>query len=251
MGHWDEFRHAMFTSNLEKQSANPFQYAGRIFGMLFKIWLIAALVLVSIRRVADPFKGFALAWVLAALAGFLAVPNFYAHYLLPVAVSVSAIAAIELNRRFFGVVWAGLVMLEAVIVSRPYALDKHQKSTASMYGMAQMIKGQETFLAFDAPPMLYVLSGQKPITPLAFPNHLNHEIERNVSHLDTRDEMLRILATRPDSIAISEEPRVIQYNRENWALVTSYITENCVYLGEGGSYELRREDRIFVYGDCL
>lgn len=250
IGHWDEFWHAMFISNLEKQSANPFQYAGRIFGMLFKIWLIVALVLVSIRRVADPFKGFAVTWILAALIGFLAVPNFYAHYLLPMAVSASAIASVELNRRFFGIVWAGFMLLIAVFVSQPFNIEKHGESRQSMKYLSHLAAEQDSLLVFDGPPGLYTLSGHKPRSPLAFPNHLNHEIERDVSHISTQSEMRSILAARPGAIAVTAEPRVIQFNRENWGMVRNFARDNCRLLGSAEVFEIGRSDSVLLYGNC-
>jgi hypothetical protein len=109
---------------------------------------------------------------------------------------------------------------------------------------------RRTLLAFDAPPLLYTMSGTRSLTPLAFPNHLNHEIERNVSQFDTRAEMLRTLAARPGAVAISDRPRVRLYNKEDWALVLHYVRHNCDLVGKSETFEIDRADTILIYGDC-
>lgn len=76
-------------------------------------------------------------------------------------------------------------------------------------------------------------------------------IERNVSHLDTRGEMDRVLAGRPGAVAISMVPRTHPHNRENLALVDAYVRDNCRFIGSGRTFEVRREkDVILIFGDC-
>lgn len=47
---------------------------------------------------------------------------------------------------------------------------------------------------YEGPPFLYTMTAQPFPSPLAFPAHLYHGIEKDVSHLSTRAEVERIPA---------------------------------------------------------
>ncbi len=174
--------------------------------------------------------------------------------MLPVLVPIMVISALFLDRGMVGVIGFTMIATAGISHSEAYDFHRGRVNRENMTALAEMIEAHDprgTFLAFDAPPLLYAMTNTAPLSPLAFPNHLNHEIERDVSYIDTDAEMARVLDAHPGAVAISTEPRVRLYNRENWGLVLDYVQANCQLIGEAKIYEFRREDDIRVYGDCL
>jgi hypothetical protein len=257
-GHWPEYWHAMVGSNLSKQSVEPFRYVARGVKLLVLtgpiiVVLVAAFRLGLRTQPAKSYRGFLAFWLIAAMIGFISVPNLYAHYFLPVLVPIATIAAVELNRNVMGLFWTLLLATLSLAQSEAFAFGKHRQNAEEMHGMAQLIEEHAprgTFLAFDAPPLLFSLSGTISLSPLTFPNHLNHTIENDVSHIPTHDEMRRIIDQMPGAVAISSEPRVRSYDIENWNLVLRYVFDHCDYLGSGTIQEIGRHDTIWVFGDC-
>lgn len=253
-GHWFEFWGAMVTSNLAKKPAAGFQYLSRGLSLLIQAAPIALLVVFALRgSLKGAYRPFLVGWTIAAFVGFFSVPNLYSHYLLPVMVPFAAVAATELNRRTLGILALGLIASLAAISSQAYDLSRHRKNADNMDALADMIREHAprgSLLAYDAPPMLFSLSGARPLSPLLFPNHNNDEIERNVSHLDTSAEFRRVLATKPGAVALANFPRVRFYNRETRALVLAYVRDHCRLVGSAMTYEFAYDDPILIYGDC-
>jgi hypothetical protein len=105
-------------------------------------------------------------------------------------------------------------------------------------------------LVFDGPPSLYFMTGNHPMSPLAFPLHLNHEIERNVSQFDTAKQIRNIIAKRPGAVVLETKPAYSPTNFDSRMVVMNYITEHCRLVdGQIVPKELRSEI-ILVYGDC-
>jgi len=254
-GHWFEFWHAMVTSNASKQGATSGQLLRRTIAFILDLWLMAAVVIAAFRcsLKGSPYRPFLLVWAIVALIAYWSVPNAYVHYALPLMVPFGAVAASELNRKTLGVLIAGILTLYGAWEGRAFEFQRTQANRASLAELARMISAHSprgTLLVYDAPPLLYTVSGTRSLSPLTFPNHLNEEPERNVSHLDTRDEMVRILAARPGAVAISTKPRMMLYNRENVALVLAYTQQHCRRIGEAQTREIGRSDTIVIFGDC-
>jgi hypothetical protein len=255
-GHWAEFWHAMVISNLAKQGVEISRYALRGLIILSRILLPLLLVLWSLRnglRNLPLYRGFLLGWIIAALVGFISVPNLYKHYCLPLMVPFATVMATELNRKTIGLYAAGILLVVSAIGSQFYDISRYRETVRSMHKLTKMIRlhsSDRTLLVFDGPPMLYSLSGTKSITPLIFPNHLNHEIERNVSHIDTSSEIHRIIRMRPGAVAMTRMPRVQPFNKESWTLVRHYVGQHCKKIGSAWISEIGRRDQIVVYGDC-
>lgn len=257
-GHWSEFWHAMVTSNLAKRPATAMQYVQRSIKLTMLLWPILLLVVLSFKALAkspraQPYRSFLLGWTIAAIIGFASIQNLYVHYCLPLLVPFTAVAAMTLDRRMIGpfafFIMAGFAMLE----SEAYNLTRHRENARNMNVLAQLIRDHSpngTFLAYDAPPMLFALSSTRPSSPLLFPNHFNHEIERDVSHLNTSAELRRVLAAKPGAVGIASRPRVFLYNRESLDLVGSYVQDHCEFVGSALTYEIGREDSILIYGGC-
>jgi hypothetical protein len=105
-------------------------------------------------------------------------------------------------------------------------------------------------LVFDAPPYLYALAGKKLLSPLVFPHHLNHQIENNVSHLDTHAEIDRIIAARPGVIVLARFPSNQPVNSYSRNRVLAYARQNCPSVTEVLLNEGDARVPTLVFGDC-
>ena len=258
VGHWAEFWHAMVLSNLSKEVADSAQYGSRILSLAGRSWFLLILLAAALRwgfkeRLAASYRPIVTGLLVAALLGYLVIPNIYSHYTLPLLVPVMVAVAIVFARKVMGL-YAALVCV-AVTLTMGHTFEfsanaANRRSMAHLAGMLEANAPRGTVLIYDAPPLLASLSGGKTLSPLLFPNHLNEAAERNVSHIDTDREMLRILAQRPGAIAMATKPRMILYNRENLRAVSRYIRSNCQYIGKDKVTELGARFTIVIYGRC-
>jgi hypothetical protein len=256
-GAWPEFWQAMVGSNLTKGSATLPQYVGRAVRLLVEIICFvfaAAIGLKLLKQTSEDrhVKAFLPLWLAAAVIGYFSVPNLYPHYALPVLPPLCLLAAIAFQNAAIGRALAVFPILSAFYL-HSVDFQRHRQNAVEMERMAAVLREQTprgTLLVFDAPPMLYALADLAPLSPLVFPNHLNHEIERDVSHLKTSEEMRRILAARPGSVVLSTKPRVKLFNRESWSLVKDYTRQRCTFATRATIREIGRRDTIAVYTNC-
>ncbi len=256
-GNWFEYWHAMVTSNFAKLKPNGVTIAARLLGLYIRLAPLACIAFMGLilrSRLAKPFteRRFVAGWMLAAVIGFLAVPNFYMHYALPLLVPLSVAAAAFFARRDLGIVAFGAVATLAFHWYDPFGFGYTRSARLAFGHMAQSIREHDSgggLFLFDGPPLLYELSGKKFPSPLVLPSHFNYNIERNVSHLDTQTELIRILDNRPGVVmvpATNRNPR----NEEAWSLVLAYVHKNCRQVDAQLSHELIRSDLMLIYGDC-
>ena len=252
-GHWAEFWHAMVTSNLNKL---PEGGAGwRVLGIGLRAIMVllpaaAGLALGGERPGARLFVG---GWVAAAFAGFAAVPNAYAHYLLPVMVPLSVAAGLFLSRVRFRFVIVLVIALYALMWDKPDRRAWTRGSIESMAEMARVIRAHDGgggLLVYEGPHYLYALAGKRFLSPLVFPHHFNHAIENNVSHLDTRAEIDRVLSRWPGVIVMTRHPRSLPVNAYVRGRVLAYARAHCA----SRQVVTLREDHnlipVVIFGDC-
>ena len=110
--------------------------------------------------------------------------------------------------------------------------------------------GDGPLLVYDGPPQLYMRTGQRFITPLVFPTHLSHLIEKDVSHLSTLGETERALAQRPGAVVMAVTIRNGPVNEETHGLVLAYVGRYCKPIAIVATPERQRTDLIAVWGDC-
>ena len=252
IGHWGEYWNAMVTSNLSK--VPDWQTTRLRFLMLFiqlsPVIALAAFGLLEQRR-AD--RSFVVLWLGAAFLGMLLVPNFYPHYALPLLLPLCIAAAPFLARGAIGRV-ATVALACLSIWSNPIFQFSHiGRSQAAIAAMSNAVRahvGGGGLLVFDGPPQLYMLTGQRFMTPLVFPTHLSHLIEKDVSHLSTMGETRRVLALRPGAVVMATGIRNAPENFETQHLVQDYVTQNCRLITTVLTPERNREDWIAVWGDC-
>jgi hypothetical protein len=89
------------------------------------------------------------------------------------------------------------------------------------------------------------------ITPLVFPTHLAHLIERNMSGRNTADETRRVLALNPSVVVVASPPRNAPVNEETHRIVLAYVHAYCRRIETIAVPERQRTDDITVWGDCV
>jgi hypothetical protein len=85
---------------------------------------------------------------------------------------------------------------------------------------------QGCLYVFDGDPILYHLTQACIPTTLAFPNHLNEQMEARAVGIDPRREVARILASKKVDIVVDSLPRDPGYNPATAAIVQRVIQAN-------------------------
>jgi len=143
--------------------------------------------------------------------------------------------------------------LFSVTIASPFRYAQPARSQAALDAMVAAIrahKGARPLFLYDAPPQLYPLAGQPFPTPLVFPTHLSHLIEKDVSHLSTLGETRRVLAERPSVVVMAVILRNGPGNEETHREVLRYVGRHCRLVGVVKAIERQREDWMAIWGDC-
>jgi hypothetical protein len=251
-GHWAEYWHAMVTSNLAKPPDWPTSWL-RLRLMLVglvPVLLVAAFGMLDHGREARRLIGL---WLAAALLGLAAVPNFYPHYALPLLVPLSLAASAFLARGMAGRLAVAAIAALSIFLAPIFQFGHAQRSRAAIDALVAAVRAHDRgrpLLVYDGPPQLYRLTGHSFITPLVFPTHLSHLIEKDVSHLSTLGETQRVLALRPGAVVLPSGVRNAPQNEETRVLVKAYVKSQCRQIARVLVPERTREDWLEVWGDC-
>jgi hypothetical protein len=251
IGHCAEYWQAMIGANLGKPVHGPTSLI-RLEVMALALAPVALLALPGLFVLKGEARRFILVWLAAALIGLAAVPNFYIHYALPLLVPLCVATSGVFARGLIGV---GAIVFLAILslTIAPIKPGHAAQSAAAIDRLEQAIRshaGEGPLLLYDAPPQLYMRTGQPFATPLVFPTHLSHLIEKDVSHLSTLSETKRVLALRPGAVAMAVPPRNGPVNEETYRLVIAYVETNCRLIDTVPTLERQRTDMIVVWGDC-
>ncbi|WP_394727425.1 hypothetical protein [Altererythrobacter sp. GH1-8] len=252
-GYWMEFWQAMALSNLDKAYglASSWERAVTMATRIAPIALLAAVSWAHWRGRREAVL--LLAWLLAAVAGLIAIPNFYAHYALPLLMPLCVLAAPFFARMPIGPIAIGTLTVMSLWMAPANSQDqtrKAQSALAELAYAAEMHGAERGLLNYDGPMMLHAATGTRPLTPLMFGPHLSHAPEANVSHLNTTAEIARVLSLKPGVIVMAPEERHLPSNRETRAMVLAYIAANCREVAMVSMPMRYRADDIAVYGDC-
>lgn len=251
-GHWAEYWHAMVTANLAKPPswADAPRRAGIMLALLTPLLIPAVL---GLRTQERQSRRFVLWWLCAALVGLVAVPNFYIHYALPLLVPVCIAASTFLARHPIGVATTAGLALLATSLAPIFQFEHTARSRAAideLTGAIRTHRGSGPLLLYDAPPQLYRAAGQPFVTPLVFPTHLSHLIERDVSQFSTRGETNRVLRLKPGAVAMAVYPRNLPTNTDTRRLVLAYVGQRCRLVRVVNAPERLGDAYIAVWGDC-
>lgn len=257
-GHFGVFWHAMVTSNLVKHYDPWGDHWIRIHALTVAaspvLVLAAAGLALGAVKGGKPRSGraFLTGWVLAAIAGLLVVPNFYADYTLPLMAPLCVCAGLAMARYPLG--WLGATAALTIYLLATSELDFAGRRAASheVEALAQAIRQrqpQARLLVYEGPMALYALAGEAPPSPLLDNFHLNFPFENNTSHLDTAREIRRILAWRPDVVVMYHGHNPASENPRTAGPVRAYLS-HCRLWQSAPYHEIAASPVLDVYGDC-
>jgi hypothetical protein len=201
---FDAFFHANFISIFQKTSLGAgAQKAGLLYFLLFMGPLIAFAGLGLLERFrggADVRDRLLLGWVIAALGGYLIVPQFYDQYALPLIVPLSVSTAIMLDRRDIGLLTFAALVAFCLMAGQVTAWSKNRADAETYARLSRTVDEARRggcILVNEGPTWLYRSTSACRLTPYLFPGHLNLITEVNSVRVDTVAETQRILAQRP------------------------------------------------------
>lgn len=253
----EEWWQAMFLSNLARQSLGLAAQSHNLYAVfrLILVFLGCAVLGLAFQLGAPGFaryRGLMIWWLVAAFLGFAVIANAFTHYLLPLLVPLTPLAAIAYGKRLVGPALFACTVVVASILGSTFDFRHYRDSRTSFWEANEAIRANMEdgrLLLFFGYPLFYATADGKPMSPLVFPNHLHDPLERDVSHLDTYDEMGRILADRPEVI-LTRRKYASDIDRDILALVENYTAANCRIVWEGRLHEPRRLRRPHVVYAC-
>lgn len=257
-GYWSEYWHAMVISNISKPKPNGISVLARSLGLYLRLAPIACAAILGLalrlpngRTFSE--KRFLVGWLIAAVLGFLSVPNFYMHYALPLLVPLCIAAAAFFARKGLGLAAFAIAAGFSLHWFYPFAFEYTREARRAFDAMTRSIRahdaGRDLFL-FDGPVLLYASTGKRPPSPLVLPMHFNYGIEKDVSHLRTSEELARVLANAPGAVMMPVVQRNNPRNEESWRMVLSYVRANCRLIDVQRSHEMISSASMALYGDC-
>lgn len=187
------------------------QLAMRLLGIAAQLAPLAVAAATSWRGRRTDVRPVALAWLAAALGGFLTIGTWFDHYALPLLAPLAVAAAPALGRRprllvatlgLMGAIWA---------VERWSARDDGPGARAVAALVARESRGGCPYV-FIGDTVTYLLARACVPTPYAFPNLLAYATEQGATGIDEAAEVRRILARRPPVIVTSDR-RLRIWNR--------------------------------------
>lgn len=255
-GWWPQWWNAMVTSNLRRQGigfASIEHNIWAIFRLILVFLFTAVAGLVFHRRSASlrPYRALMLGWFAVALLGFVAMPNFFDHYALPLLVPLTPLAALGLTDRLIGPLLLAANLVVASILGTTFSFANHRASLESFEHMKTLIeryRGDRPLLILHGPLLLYPATRSPIVSPLVFPEHLINRLETNVSEFDTLAEIRRILAARP---AVVIQPAVYDLPARDGRIemIATYLKASCHRVGQADIHEIRdivRRDYVYA-----
>lgn len=211
IGHLDAFLYANFVSIFERGSDGMRSY-GRLAkecAALLPFWLAlfhAPRMFDTSDGIYPRSHGLLRIWGFTAFAAFLLFGTWYDHYVAPLLVPLCVLAAPALARaqpqeRWYGRFLIGFGALAGMVVPI-YQVWRH--GTAAQYQEMSTLIEREMhggcLFIYEGELAFYRTIPTCLPTTRIFPNHLNTFIESTAVGIDPTEEVLRILASRPDVI---------------------------------------------------
>lgn len=239
-GHLVEFLQAMVYSNGTRwsQLGDPqatqrlgmfVQYLCAPIGLSFFSWLRG-----RHDTTFSPYIIFLVFWLAASLAGALAAPLAYYHYLLPVLVPLSIFIGYAVARGRIFALCCIVISIISMSPSPPWSFEttaRHKMQFSSVETLIKTHDPKPRLFVFYGPLLLYSSLGVKPLGPLVFRPHLSDPSERDVSHLKTASEVRRMLKLRPTTVLLPTDERYLGRSSETFRLVKAYAQRHCKLVG--------------------
>ena len=223
----DEALHAYWFANyasifLKQGHGLTARFAGIGFFLLYIFpQAIAAIAGAILRHRAQPageLERLLAGWRIAALAGYLVIPNFFDHYALPLlpALAVSAASVFALaNGRLFFLGIAAFCLIQGSMVDLAGNRRERSKYERADAAIRQAAHGGCLFVA-NGPSQFYFGTPPCRSTSHIFPEHLTTHVETGAIGVDQQAELARVLAARPEVIVMlddSSSERTVKLDR--------------------------------------
>lgn len=148
-------------------------------------------------------------WLIAAIGGWIIVPNFFDHYALPLLMPLCVLAAAFLDRALGHLYFLALALsclFQGMITDWSGNRAGHMWFDRIATTSETARRGGCLYLA-SGPPSLYQALPACRLTRYLFPDHLTFSTEANAVGTDTMIELRRVLALRPAVILTQKTER--------------------------------------------
>lgn len=208
----NDYMFANYISIFHKQS---FGSTARWVSLSYFLIYATPLVAVAARGVYGRRSDFAedlrlrlvIAWLVAAVGGWVLIPNFFDHYALPVFVPLSVISALGFGLAD-GTLYLAAYLICAFADGRLIDWHGNRRAIADYDRLSSTVnsvrQGGCLFVA-DGPMWLYQTVPACRLTRFLFPGHLTAWSESTALGIDQRAELARVLALRPAVIVTRDE----------------------------------------------
>jgi hypothetical protein len=255
-GWWPDWYHAMVTSNMRREGIGNDALAHNLIALTRLMGVFAGVAVFGLvarwqSQAFAPYRAFMLLWLAVSIVSLAAVPNFFSHYVLPVLVPLTPLAALGFDRKVLGPAFFAMNLAVAVILGMAFDFKTHRASRQAYEEMAATIeryRGSRPLLILYGPPLLYTDTGARPMSPLVFPEHLVNQLETDVSPIRTKPEIERMIAARP-SVLVVPKAYVLRPTNGRIEVIDGYLAGNCRVVWEGRYFEPRavaRDEMIYA-----
>ena len=228
LGHADAMWFATVVSIFMR---TPLTWAERVgdFPQMALYLTVPALVTLSalatqFARGARPVTIFLAGWALAAIVGFLSVPNFFNHYTLPLILPMSVIMAIALADKRDGLILATMVAAVPILIEapNPQAIVHNREGFDRTAALVRKELDGRCLYVFYGPTQLYTAANACHLSPYVFPDHLETEVESTALPVVPEAEVERIFAQRP-GVVVTGHRKFLARNNRTAAIVERHL----------------------------
>ena len=211
----DDFFYANFISIFQRTSWDwKARVAGFSIFLLYLLPLLGMAIVGARRRWREAGRHaidnvLLLGWLVAAFLGYLSVPAFFDHYVLPLLIPVCVSASTFFDRAtrwpFFAMILIYALFQGSILDRRVNREDARQFARLSAE-VDKARRGGCIYIA-DGPTRLYSSTGACRLTRYLFPDHLNLITEYRAVGVDTTAELAMIYGQRPAVIVAQDRKR--------------------------------------------
>lgn len=237
IGHFGDLWDATILSVLQKAPVRQADRMMIISGLGLALAIPALVTAYSLFRAkADGWpamaRTFLASWCSAALVGFLAIPNFFDHYALPLMVPFCVTMAPALNGRWRTPLFLSVLIpsLLAGFIIPYYASPYRQDYDHILTTVRRNLNGGCLYVHFG-PPQLYTDTGACRVTRFVFPDHLDTDVERRALPIRQEVEMDRIFREQPPQIVVTGNRIFLLRNPKSGRVLRYHL--NCNYKSLG------------------
>ncbi|MEE4350688.1 MAG: hypothetical protein V2J26_10695 [Pacificimonas sp.] len=217
------YLHAVFVSIFERtgEGALGWAQAAKMFALISPL-LIPALAFAAFGKA----RMLVTLWLGGALLGFVAVPNFFVHYTLPLFPPMIVAAFWVLPRERTRIVYAAFLIAVTTLIFGWPSAGPHDRARVTTAALARTVSAHLNggcLWVHDGPISLYRETGACTVTPYLFPEHLNFARERFALGRPAGEAAAAALAAQPAVIVTRPEPLVSAPNRKTAAMLEAAL----------------------------